>query len=256
MTKCLLGLVSLLLPLFPGLPPSAEAQRLVCEIEDGRVGFDQDAHLGHALLYRDSEGSYGRATVRYLVRIAPDCFTRYGMSEVSGMSLWIHDGTVPEGRQVAGGKDCPAFVPKKRPITLLYGLVHRRRAIDVRDLRTRAAKVGKRGRWQDYDLGETLKVGPELDVVVGVEIEQEAGECPFALAPPTGVNFGNEGSYLQIVRQELPTPEGGHEWQRPDCDGNGVPDVEQGFAAHVRESLCGETVGVPSFQWRIRALGD
>lgn len=233
----------------------AAAQRLVCEEANGRVGFDQDAHLGHALVYRDPSGKLARATVRYLVRIAPDCFTRHGISKVTHLSLWIHNGVIPEGQHLGGVPDCPAFVPRKRPIVLLYGQVHRRRMIDVRDLQVQPARVGKRGRWEDHALANPLPVAPDIDIVVGVEIDQEPGECPLVMAPPTLDNFGNEGSYLQIVKQEEIVPGGEPRWVPGDCDGNRIPDAEQGFAAHVRESLCGETVGLPNFQWRIRAKG-
>jgi hypothetical protein len=117
-----------------------------------------------------------------------------------------------------------------------------------------------RGGWATLPLGETVAVVEGRDVVLGLEIVQEPWECPLLVSGPFEAPGPQRGSYLQLAQYEIENADGSTTWRHLDCNANGTPDANEGFAFAVDDagarSVCGLSFRHAAFQWNLRAVAQ
>lgn len=117
----------------------------------------------------------------------------------------------------------------------------------------------QRGGWARLPLGKSLEVRQGYDVVLGLEVTQEPWECPLLMSGPFEASESAGGSYLQLVRYEYQTADGGTEWKALDCTGTREDDDSEGLAFAVEDlearARCDLRFPHTTFQWNLRAAG-
>ncbi len=221
-----------------------------CGSSDGWVGPALGNPVRAELAALPGGRTTGRQLVRYLVRLTPECLLSNGLRRVESMRVDFSNE-----RLLRGGICTPPAAG--REVRILYGTVPAGRPVDVRELHRETARVGAPE--QVFHFQRPLTVSAATDVILGVEVRQEAGECPLLYAGPFESESEESGSYLQIVSFEYHDHEGDVRWHPRDCNQNRIRDADEGYAFRVSDREpqrnCGLSFRHDDFQWLIRAGG-